>query len=97
MTKQSNVPKAEAQAGLTVKDAIHAPIVYFDGAPNFGNVNGVVNITLAASRHLADGTNIASDVIAVAYLRCSIQAAIDLRSAIDNALLLGAKPAGQAH
>jgi len=79
---------------LIVKDSVHAPIIYFDGAPNFGNASGIVNVTLAAARHLPNGDQIDTDVIAVAFLRCSIQAALDLRNALDRALLLGARAEG---
>ncbi len=73
---------------LIVKDIVHAPIIYFESAPNFGNANGIVNVTLAVDRHMPDGTQIASDTIAVASLRCNVQAAIELRNALDRALLL---------
>jgi hypothetical protein len=46
-------------------------------------------VTLAAARHVLAGDQIASDVIAVAYLRCSATAAKALRQALDDALLLG--------
>jgi hypothetical protein len=83
-----------APEGLFVSDAANAPIIYFDSAPTFGNVNGVINVTIVASRHLPQGGKIVTDVIAVGSLRCSIPAAIDLRNAIDQALLLGAKTEG---
>jgi len=79
---------------LIVKDIVHAPIIYFESAPNFGNASGIVNVTLAVDRHIPDGTQIASDTIAVASLRCNAQAAIELRNALDRALLLAAKSEG---
>ena len=90
LAKKPNKPKAHAEpAPLIVKDVHHAPIIYFEGAPNFGNNHGIVNVTLAAARHVLAGDQIASDVIAVAYLRCSATAAMALRQALDDALLLG--------
>lgn len=86
--KTSDLP--DPNAGIVVSDTPHAPYIYFDGSPNFGNAGGIVNLTLAAARHLSDNQQIKSDIVAVAYLRCSIQAAIDLRNAIDQALLIGA-------
>jgi hypothetical protein len=83
---------------VTVKDALHAPVIYFDGAPNFGNAQGIVNITLAMGRHLANANGgVDFDVVAVAHLRCSIPAALDLKNALDGALLLGAPPADGGH
>lgn len=81
----------EVAEPLTVKDPGNAQIVYFDGAPNFGLSYGVISITLAASRNLAEDGRITSDVIATAFLRCSLNAALDLRNALDRALLLAAE------
>ena len=60
-----------------------------------GFTNGVVNITLSANRTYAapDGA-IVNEQIVVAYLRGNAPAALSLRQAIDNALLLAA-PTGQ--
>jgi hypothetical protein len=81
-----------------VKDVPHAPIVYFEGAPSFGINNGIVNVTLAIVRNLPDGQGgVAQDVIAVAYLRCNMPAAIELRKVLDDAILLGAKTEGKAN
>jgi hypothetical protein len=82
---------------LTVTDGGDAPFVFFEGAPNFGFANGIVNVTLAAARHLVkDGVSV-TDAVAVAHLRCNIPAAIELRAALDSALLLAAKAGGPAH
>jgi len=81
----------EQQKAVVVIDVPHAPVIYFDGAPNFGNANGVVNVTLAVARHLGTGGEVTTDALAVAHLRCTIQAAVDLRNAIDKALLIGAE------
>ncbi len=88
---------SEHKAGIVVTDPNHAPIIYFDGAPNFGNNNGVVNVTLAASRHMIQGDQIAFDVVAVAFLRCNVGAAIALREALDKALLIGMPTEGNAN
>jgi hypothetical protein len=87
-----------APGAYDVKDAMHAPVLYFEGAPNFGCNNSVINVTLAVSRHLANSSGgVDADVVAVAYLRCSVPAAIDLRNALDKALLLGAPTEGKAN
>ena len=98
MTKTPKTPTAESTPqSLTVSDTLHAPVIYFDGAPNFGCNGGIVSIALAVARHLSRDGEVVSDVIAVAHLRCSVEAAVDLRSAIDNALLLGAPTEGEAN
>jgi hypothetical protein len=80
------------QAGIVVVDTLNAPILFVEGAPSFGFSNGIVNITIAAARHLPAGDDLATDYVAVAHLRCTIPGAIDLKNAIDAALLM-AKPA----
>ncbi len=98
MAKKPDKPKATPEPRpLIVKDVYHAPIIYFEGAPNFGNNGGIINVTLAASRHVLEGKNVATDVVAVAHLRCNIATAIDLRRALDDALLLGAPVTGPAN
>jgi hypothetical protein len=73
------------------------PYIFFEGAPNFGFANGIVNITLAATRHLIQDGAAFSDIVAVAHLRCNPLAALELRNALDSALLLAAKTEGTAH
>lgn len=82
---------------LTVSDSAQAPILFFDGVSNFGTQGGVVNVTLAANRHLIRDGAIVTDVIAVGFLRCTVETAMSLRKALDDALLLGAKTEGQAN
>lgn len=94
MAKKSLGPTEQPKEGLFVVDDARAPFIYFDSAPTFGNRNGVINITLVASRHLNKGAEIATDVVAVGHLRCSIGAAFDLKNALEQALLLGAPTEG---
>jgi hypothetical protein len=67
-----------------------APFLYFDGAPNFGVNNGIVNVTLEAVRFSAINQQIVPDRVIVAHLRMGIQAATALKSALEKALLLAA-------
>jgi hypothetical protein len=90
-------PEQVAPAKITITDTGLAPYVFFEGAPTFGFVNGIVNVTLAASRHLMKDGAPASDFVVVANLRCTAVAALDLRNALDNALLLAARTEGPAH
>jgi hypothetical protein len=97
MTDKSDQPEQVPPTKVTVTDPGIAPYIFFEGAATFGFSNGIVNVTLAAGRHLLkEGTPI-SDVVAVAHLRCNVAAATDLRNALDSALLLAAKPEGSAH
>lgn len=91
---ETDAPKSR---GITVTDPRNAPIVYFEGASNYGVANGGVNVTLAFNRHLAKPSEIAVDAIGAAHLRCSIPAAMDLIEALKGALLLAQKPSGGSH
>jgi len=71
-----------------VTDKPHAPFVFFESAPATGFTNGVVNITLAANRTWIEDGKAMNEQVVVAYLRGNIQAALSLRQAIDNALML---------
>jgi hypothetical protein len=89
-------PETHPQKGVMapVRDTAHAPFIFFENAPAFGHVNGVVNVTLSASRTWIDKNNAVTDQVVVAYLRGNVPALLSLRSAIDSALLLAA-PTGQ--
>lgn len=73
-----------------------APFLYFDGAPNFGFHNGIVNVTLEAVRFSAVEHEIIPDRVIVAHLRMGVTAAQALKNALERALLLAAPvPNGQ--
>jgi hypothetical protein len=76
---------------IPVNDVPHAPFIFYEGAPAFGYSNGVINLTLAATRTCVgpDGAP-KNDLVVVGYLRGNIQAAINLRQSIDAALLMAA-------
>lgn len=97
MAKTKQSAHQSDRPGIKVSDPNGAPLIYFEGAPNAGHAQGIVSITLAAHRLLADGDRVNRDIVAVAFLRCNTQAAIELRNAIDKALLLAAKPVGDAN
>ena len=73
----------------TAVDRPHAPIVYFEIAPTFGHMNGMISVTLCSSVQLPepDGVKVRNDMVAVAYLRSNIEGARLLRDALDKALL----------
>ncbi len=93
-------PKSPAPdaAVISVADIPHAPFVFYEGAPSFGHVNGIINITLAAGRSWVgpDG-KIVNDHVVTAYLRGNVVAAINLRDSLDKAILLAQQTTGAAH
>lgn len=87
-------PKPLNKPAPLVCDVLHAPLLYFEEVPNFGNCNSVLHITLATYRHIPNNKGgVTTDLVVEASLRCNMQAALALRKALDDALLLGA-PAG---
>jgi hypothetical protein len=81
----------EVAVVIPINDVPHAQFIFYEAAPVAGYINGVINITLSAGRTYIgpDGTP-KTDHVVVAYLRGNVQAAIGLREAINNALLLAA-------
>jgi hypothetical protein len=76
---------------IPVSDVPHAPFIFYEWAPAFGFANGIVNLTLGANRTwIAPNGTVMNEQVVVAYLRGNIQAALTLRKAIDDALLLAA-------
>jgi len=75
-------------AVISISDVPHAPFIFYDAAPGTGYLNGIISLTLTASRPCfePDGT-LRNDRVVVAYLRGTIPAATSLRNAIDAALL----------
>ena len=75
---------------ISARDLPHAPIVFFEWAPASGFANGIISATLGANCNTQVRPNgeVMSEPLVVAHLRCSVQAALNLRRAIDNALLI---------
>jgi hypothetical protein len=83
-------PAANAEVFVPVRDLPAAPIIFFEFCPTLGNANGLINIMLGAGVVLPTGGSTTEVVpVAVAHLRCTTAAAIQLRGAIDKALLIG--------
>ena len=67
------------------------PILYFDGAPTFSHLNGVVGITLTVTGHVptaAGGADLCAST--VAFLKCNVPAAKALIAALQGAILIAA-------
>jgi hypothetical protein len=75
---------------VSISDTAHAPFIFYDWAPTFGFMNGIVSITLAANRSTVGPEGLINDQVVVAHLRGNIQAALSLRKALDDALLMAA-------
>jgi hypothetical protein len=80
---------------------IPLPVLYFDSAPSLSHMNGVIGVTLTVTANVpaADGQIIQCASV-VAFLKCNIPAALQLRSALDSALLLAQpveKPEGKTN
>ena len=71
-----------------------APVIYFDEAPIFGGLDGIVRITLVHQRSVPGDPGPDHDFAVAGYIRCSMRAAVKLRAAIDQSLLLMA-PKGE--
>ena len=84
-----NIPSHAGQ--ISAVASAHAPFLYFEASPTYGCLNGIIQITLEASRLLiADGLPVTDRVI-IAHLRMSVPAANALKASIDGALGLVAQ------
>jgi hypothetical protein len=89
------------RGGISAIASAHAPFIYFESAPIFAFTNGVIRITLEASRDLpGPGGEVTTDRALVAHLRMNVPAALSLKAALEGALLLarpsppGSDPSG---
>ena len=83
------------EGGISALASAHAPFLYFENASAIGHLNGIIRVTLEASRDVPmpqDG--VANDRVIVAHLRMNIPAAHSLKAALEGALLLAARAAG---
>jgi hypothetical protein len=79
---------------VALRDTPHAPTVYYEWAPTSGFANGVINITLGANftTQVRSNGEIVTESLVVAHLRGSVQAALNLRMALERALSQAAAP-----
>ena len=80
---------------------IALPITYFEHAPSFSHLNGIIGIALTVGTVVPVGTETTRTIASVVTtLKCNIPAAIALRDAINGALLLAQpveKPEGKTN
>jgi hypothetical protein len=89
-------------ATIVALSPIPMNIIYFEEAPSLSHMNGIIGITLAVTGNVPDAPNegIKRCASVVGHLKCNIPAAMALRAALDNALLLAQpveKPEGKAN
>ena len=108
-TKPASKPAPQAEAkprtateqipgqagGISALASANAPFIYFDGSPNFGTHDGVLNISLEAIRYTPVDGDIMTDRVVVAHLRMGMKAAQSLKLALEKVILL-ATPVGSA-
>jgi hypothetical protein len=83
------------QGGISAIASAHAPFLYFENAPTFAHLNGIIRVTLTAGRDIPlTKEKAAFDEISVAHLRMNLPAARALKAALEGALLL-ATPVAQ--
>jgi hypothetical protein len=86
-------PVRSNRLALSESGSAHAPFLYFEDAPTFGHLNGIIRITLEATRLCTSQQGeVVQDRVVVAHLRMNMQAALSLKAAIEGVLLL-ANPA----
>jgi hypothetical protein len=79
--------KPPAQPVPIMKNALTAPLIYFDNAPVRGSFNGNIEVELT-TRYMqpkADG-NVSVDMVCVAHLRCTPQSAALLIDSLQYGL-----------
>jgi hypothetical protein len=85
-------PKSLASTRL-IRDPAAGPVVFFDSAPTYGHLNGVIEITLTSRLVLPTTDNrCITEIIAAGHLRGSYASMTALRDAIDGALKMAAEP-----
>jgi hypothetical protein len=77
------------------------PVVYFDGVPALSHLNGIIGVTLTVTGGVPTAdAGVENCGAVVAFVKCNIPAAMALRDALNDALLLAQpvdKSEGKAH
>ncbi|MBE7210404.1 MAG: hypothetical protein INR65_05245 [Gluconacetobacter diazotrophicus] len=96
------IPAVQATAAVPVPDVVEttsagAPFIYTDGAPNFGYLNGIVQVTLEAVQLQPAPDKPVTRRVVVGHLRMNVPGARSLIAALQGAVLLAERPAGPAN
>lgn len=92
MSDQPNMKAGSREISLAA--STNAPFIYFEEALAFGHLNGIVLITLEAQRIIPNPQAVIIDRVIVAHLRMNVVAALSLKKAIEDALLLATPAVG---
>jgi hypothetical protein len=77
----------QQQFAVPTRDKPNAPIIFFERAPLSGYADGIVSITLSTfCPETQPSGEVRREAVIAAHLKCSIQAAVNLREALNNAL-----------
>ena len=83
-------PATSAELFVPIQDLPSAPIIFFEFCPTLGNNNGLINVMLATGLVMpTSGPGTETVPVAVAHLRCTTAAAVQLREALGKALQMG--------
>jgi len=84
------VPNETVATAVVFRNDASAPLIYFDTAPAFGVMGGVIEIELTARTLLPNfsGGPLSTEIIPTARLRCSPGSAAQLVEALSKALEL---------
>ena len=92
MTEKPEHPRPAVADLIPTSDSgsAGAPIIYFENVPTFGNIGPMIRLTLTAERIYPGATTgqLTVDRVVVAHLRASVQSAMELKLALDKALLM---------
>ena len=97
MTDKPAAPAAKT-VELVNSGSENAPFIYFDGAVTYRVLHGAIQIQLAARTIIPAPEGMTGEAhVITAHLRCSPNAALSLKAAIDNAFLLLAPTEGKVN
>jgi hypothetical protein len=97
VTTRSAPPGGSPRVGITALTLDQVPFVYFDGVVAHGVNHGMIQLELAAKVVVPDGKGgVTTEVVVTAHVRCSPDAAANLKEAIDHALLIAKRPRKKA-
>jgi hypothetical protein len=88
-TLTKGIPMADHSkaAPAVPRDKLNAPIIFFERAPLSGYADGIITITLSTlCPESQPSGELRREAVTAAHLKCNIQAAINLRDALNNAL-----------
>jgi hypothetical protein len=77
-----------SQVTISTASSEQAPFIYFDGVSCLGQHSGTIQLELVAHVLRPEGGAVMVELIHTAHIRCSPNAAILLRDALDKAIAM---------